>query len=95
MQRKYDPEVYSVRGNDIFNRRIAALAVDRNARDFVAIDIDSEDFEIDAVSMKAAERLKARRPQAQVFFRRIGSTIAFRFGFRSHAQMKPVAEERP
>ena len=48
----------------------------------MAIDVDSGDFELADDLLPAANRLLARRPEAQVWFVRIGHCGVHRFGFR-------------
>jgi hypothetical protein len=46
------------------------------------IDIETGDYEIDRDEIAASDRLFARRPDAQVWFRQVGSRYARRFGPR-------------
>ena len=54
----------------------------RRAEDFVLIDIETGDYEVDAADITALHRLLARRPEAQVWMRRVGSRSAYRLGPR-------------
>lgn len=49
---------------------------------FVAIDVDTGIYEIDSDELTAAHRLRARRPGASIWFTRVGSRYAHRFGWR-------------
>jgi hypothetical protein len=51
----------------------------------VAIDIDSGAFEVEIDVLKAAERLLAHHPAAQIWFVRIGYRGVHRFGARAMA----------
>jgi hypothetical protein len=53
---------------------------DENNRHFLAIDIETGEYEIDANEMAACDRLEARVPDAQIWLRRVGSRFARRFG---------------
>lgn len=46
----------------------------------VAIDVDSDDFEVTSDVLTATDRLLARRPDAQSWLERIGHRGVHRFG---------------
>jgi hypothetical protein len=50
--------------------------------DFVLIDVNSGDFEIDRDELAASQRLRERRPTARIWMRKVGSPHARRFGGR-------------
>jgi hypothetical protein len=50
--------------------------------DFVAIDIETGAYEIDASEIAACDRLRARVPDGQVWLRKVASPFARRFGGR-------------
>jgi hypothetical protein len=79
---RYSDEEFRTRGEAIFARDIEQHVRAKNPRDFVLIDIETGDYEVDADDMAAEDRLLARRPDAQVWMRRVGSPHAYRFGFR-------------
>ena len=79
---RYSKEEFARRGDAIYDREIAPRLEKANGGKFVSIDIESGDFEIDADDMAATQRLRARLPDAQIWFRRIGSKYARRFGPR-------------
>lgn len=71
------------RANDIFDRVIRPqVDVEEDAHKYVAIDTETEDFEIDADQRAASDRLLERHPEARgrIFFRRVGSPYAHHFG---------------
>jgi len=68
------------RGEEIFERDIRHRLGAARAEDFVLIDTDSGDYEIDAAEIRALHRLLSRRPDAQTWMRRIGSRSAYRLG---------------
>jgi hypothetical protein len=57
-------------------------------------DIETEDYEIDRDEIAAPDRLFARRPGAQIWFRRVGPRYAHRFGprFKTVAALKTRLE---
>ncbi len=87
---KYSKEEFARRGEAIFEKDIRPrIEPGTDDRDFVLIDIESGDFEIDADQLVAARRLNERRPNAQVWMRRVGSRYTCRFGrgkYRSAAR---------
>ena len=72
------------RGEEIFDRVVRSQVEDEDPHKYVAIDVESEDFEIDANQRAAANRLVERHPDAQgrIWFRRVGSRITHHFGGR-------------
>ena len=79
---RYTLEEFSRRGREIYERVIRGSTSDGDAGKFVAIDIESEDFELDRDDFQATERLIARRPGAQIWMMRVGQPTAYRIGFR-------------
>ena len=79
---RYSKEEFRKRGEAIFENKICSRLKGRNPRDFVAIDIESEEFEVDESEMAACGRLRDRIPDAQIWLRRVGSPYARRFGGR-------------
>lgn len=79
---RYNKEEFARRGEEIFARDILPHLKGEDEDKFVLIDIDSGDFELDCDEMAASDRLFARRPDAQVWFRRVGSRPVRRFGPR-------------
>ena len=76
-------EEIAARGNKIYNEKIRSKVEGSHYGDFVIIDIDSGDFELDPQDIEASVRLKNRRPCAVMFGLRVGFSAAYRFGFRS------------
>lgn len=73
------------RGNEIFERVVRPqVDVEEEAHKYVAIDVESEDFEVDSNQRAASDRLLERHPEARgcIFFRRVGSRFAHRIGGR-------------
>ena len=70
------------RGDEIFETCIAPRITSEEPQWYVLIDVTTGAYEIDANSIAASDRLLARHPDAQVWFRRVGSRYASRFGMR-------------
>ena len=74
------PDEFSRRGNEIYERVVRPSLHPQDDEKFVAIDIESADFEIDKDDFEATERLLIRRPQAQIWLERVGHIAAYRIG---------------
>jgi hypothetical protein len=83
---RYSKEEFAQRGDEIYEREVRPLAESSNEGQFVAIDIETGAYEIDADELAASDRLLARIPDAQVWLRRIGSRYVRRFGPRPHSE---------
>jgi hypothetical protein len=79
-QPRYSKEEFARRGDQIYERVLRGSGESGNQGRFVAIDIETGDYEIDADELAASDRLLARVPDAQIWLRRIGSRYAHRFG---------------
>lgn len=73
------------RGTEIYRNQILPHIENYDKRFFVAIDIDSGDYEIDVNELTAAHRLKEKHPNAQIWFTRVGSKYYRSFVPRSKA----------
>lgn len=81
-KRRYPKEVLAERGEAIFKKDVKPHLKGRDPMDFVVIDIESGDYEINTDHLAAVERLRERVPDAQVYGRRVGSRILYHFGGR-------------
>lgn len=80
---RYTKEEFAERGNDLYEREVHPRLNPEDAGKFVAIDIETGAFECDADEIVASNRLLARHPEAQIWFRLVGSSHTRRFGPRS------------
>jgi hypothetical protein len=80
LQPRYPKEEFARRGDDIFERDIRPHVGAGDQGKFVAIDIDTGAYEIDADEIAASDRLLARRPNAQIWLARVGARAVRRFG---------------
>ena len=79
-------EEFARRGDEVFERMVRPRVEGHNAREFVAIDVETGAYEIARDELTAIEGLRARHPQAAVWVRRVGSRHAHRFGAgRAHS----------
>ncbi len=98
-QPKYSKEEFARRGDEIYESRVRpqidADDLDQGRsgdRRIVAIDIESEDFEIDESEIAACDRLESRHPDAQIWIVRIGSRYVRRFGGYAKQQLSPFSQ---
>lgn len=77
------------RADAIFEQKVQPhVEVEQDARTYVAIDLETGDFEVDRNQRAAADRLIERRPEAQgrLWLRRVSSCYAHHFGGRLQAE---------
>lgn len=79
---RYSKEEFARRGNEIYERDLKPRFTAEDDGKFVAIDIETGVYEIDVDEIAASDRLLARNPEAQIWFRLIGSRYTRRFGPR-------------
>ena len=82
IQPRYAMEEYARRGDAVYERDLRPLIEPGEDGKYVAIDIETGAYEVDANELAAADRLLARVPDAQTWLRRIGSRYARRIGTR-------------
>lgn len=80
LQPRYSKEEFARRGDEIYERDICPHLEADSSGKFVAIDIDTGAYEIDANELTASDRLLARYSDAQVWLRQVGSRYTRRFG---------------
>lgn len=79
---RYSKEEFARRGQEIYDRAIRPCIEAGSEGKFVAIDIETGAYEIDADDYTATERLLARTPDAQIWLLRVGYRAAYRIGLR-------------
>jgi len=88
LQLRYSKEEFARRGDEIYERDIRPIVEKGNEGKYVAIDIESGEYEVDADEIVASDRLLAREPDAQIWLIQIGAPTARRFGGRSLSASK-------
>ena len=78
-QPRYSKEEFAQRGDLIYQTQIRPQVETSNQGKIVAIDLETGDFEIDALEIAACNRLEARNPDAQIWIVRVGSRHVRRF----------------
>jgi len=77
---RYSKEETARRGDEIYERVVAPRVGPEDKGKFVVIDIESGDYEVDRDELAASDRLLDRKPDAQLWLRRVGFSYAYRFG---------------
>lgn len=72
------PEEIARLGEEHFARLVRPALRPEDEGRFVAVDVDSGDFEADDDDMTAVARLRLRRPAAAVWLGRVGEPAAYR-----------------
>lgn len=80
LQPHYSKEEFARRGNEIYERDIHPQVDTDNTGQFVAIDIETGTWEMDADDYTATERLLNRVPDAQIWLVRVGHRATYRIG---------------
>lgn len=81
---RYGKEEFARRGDTIYERDIRHTVEEEGKGKFVAIDVETGAYEVDADELAASDRLSARVPGAQIWLKRVGYRYVRRFGPRPH-----------
>jgi hypothetical protein len=76
----YSKEEFHRRAQEIYRERILPTLKPEDKGLYVAIDIDSGDFEIDGDEIAACKRLEAKFPNPQTWVERVGFRASRHFG---------------
>lgn len=77
---KRNSEQLAALGKDIFDRQIRPTLQPKDDGKFVAIDVESGDYELDPDDYSAVMRLRSRRPAADIWLMRAGFPTTCRIG---------------
>src|SRR5437016_4521808 len=86
---RYSKEEFARRGDAIYEKAILPRLAAKDVGKFLAIDIETGEYELAANEMKAGDKLRARLPEAQIWMVRIGYPSTQRFGGRQVRQELP------
>ena len=78
---RYSKEEFRRRGTAIYERDIHPHMRPADKGKFVAIDIETGEYEIDKDEMAACRRLRARIPDSQTWLVRVGYKYTRKFGW--------------
>jgi frataxin-like iron-binding protein CyaY len=79
VERRYSKNEFARRGTALFKKLRPNLAAEDEDK-FIAIDIETGEYEIHANEMTAAARLRRRVPDAQIWLVNVGTGFLDRFG---------------
>lgn len=82
-KRRYSKEEFARRGSAIFENEVRPKLKKRDAEKFVAIDIETGEYELGADELAASDKMLARVPDAQIWLVQAGTGILHRFGART------------
>ena len=85
----YKREEVSELGRAIYKEKIKHLVEPMEIGKFIAIDVETGDYEIGERLIDTSDRLHDRRPNAVCYIGRVGYPAAFRMGWRSTASLTP------
>lgn len=77
---KYSREEVAARGEEIYLRELKSDVENQHKGEYLVIDIETGDYEIDPDDALATKRLLTRHPDAVVYGVRIGYPAAYRLG---------------
>ena len=80
VKRRHSKEEFARRGDVIYEKDILPKLAAKDVGKFLAIDIETGEYEIAADEMKAGNKLRARLPEAQIWMVRIGYASTHSFG---------------
>lgn len=88
-KRRYSKEEFARRGDAIYEKQVRPQLKPDDEGKFAAIDIESEEFAMDADELKACHKLRKRIPDAQIWMVRVGYRYVHRFGGRDERWETP------
>jgi hypothetical protein len=80
VKRRYNKREFARRGDTIYDAKVRPHLTAADDGKFVALDIDTGEFEIHKSELTAGDRLRKRLPDAQIWMVRVGSRFLHRFG---------------
>ena len=86
----YSDEDFARRGDEIYEREVRPRVGPQDEGKFVAIDIETGAYEVDADARVAMDRLAVRCPGAEAWLTRVGRGYAHRYG-GGHGRVERLA----
>jgi succinyl-CoA synthetase beta subunit len=78
--RQFSNEEVARRGDEIYNRVVRSQVEQDNRGKVVAIDVETEEFEVGDNAIDASDKLLARSADAEIWFVRVGYRALHRIG---------------
>lgn len=85
-QPRYPKEEFAQRGDEIYNRDIRPQVEAHSKGKFLAIDIETGEYEMAEDTLTASQRLFQRLPDAQIWYVRVGYRAVHRIGLHSRTE---------
>jgi hypothetical protein len=82
IKRRYSKEEFARRGDALVETKVRPKLTAADEDKFVAIDIETGEYELDRNEVKAADRLRKRVPDAQIWLVHVTSGYLHRRGYR-------------
>lgn len=79
-KRRYSKEEFARRGDALIESKVRPHLTPADADKFVAIDIETGEYELANNEMRATDRLRKRVPNAQIWLVHVSSGYLHRFG---------------
>lgn len=80
VQRRYSKKEFARRGDALYDRKVRPQLTADDDGKFIALDIETGEYELHASELTAGDRLRKRLPEAQIWMVRVGSRYLHRFG---------------
>ena len=80
VERRYSKKEFARQGDSLYESKVRPHLNDEDDGKFVALDIDTGEYEIHKSEITAGDRLRKRLPEAQIWMVRVGSRYLHRFG---------------
>jgi hypothetical protein len=77
---RYSSEEIAQRGQRLYEQKIQSQLAESETGKFLALDIETGQYEIDADELAALKRAKAKNPDAALYLIRVGSETAYKLG---------------
>src|SRR5260370_12042599 len=87
-ERRYSKEEFARRGDALVESKVRPHLTPSDEDKFVAIDIETGEYELDKNEMKAADRLRRRVPDPQIWLVHI--SLGYLHRFRGHSLSAPT-----
>ena len=79
-KRRYSKEEFARRGDALLDSKVRPNLTAADKDKFVAIDIETGEYDLDKNEMRAVDRLRKRVPDAQIWLAHVGLGYLHRFG---------------
>jgi len=77
-ERRLTLEELACLGNEVLERRVRPMLRPEDDDKYIALDVQTGDYEVDENDFAAVSRLRARNPAAEVWLSRVGHPAAYK-----------------